>query len=73
MLDDFHSLQLASGSRLRVRKSNPDKGHKLEMMALIEAVKLRRPAPIAFEQIALVSKTTFAILEALSTGKPATI
>lgn len=68
VLDDFRRLELAAGGRKRRHKSAPDKGHKAEMIALVEAVRSGAASPIPFEQAVLATKTTFAIVESITSG-----
>ncbi len=70
VLDDFRRLTLVSNGKRQVKKSALDKGHRAEMLALVEAVKQGAPSPIPFEQLLVTTAATFAIVDALATGQP---
>jgi len=73
VLDDFRELAMASGGKRTLKKSSPDKGHRAEMQALIEAVRRGAPSPVPFEQAVMSMRATFAIVQAITTGKPVPI
>ena len=68
LLADFRKLTLSDGKRNAVYTSAPDKGHRAEVLATIEAVRLGKPAPIPFADIVLTTRATFGIVESLATG-----
>jgi predicted dehydrogenase len=70
VLDDFRELVIASRGKRTVKKSSPDKGHRAEMHALIEAVRQGAPSPVPFEQAVMSMRATFAIVQAITIGKP---
>ena len=73
VLEDFRRLVLAAGGRKTVKKSRADKGHRAEMLALMEAVQGGQPEPIPFAQCVQVTLATFGIWEALRSGQPASL
>jgi polar amino acid transport system substrate-binding protein len=70
VIEDFRRLSLYSGGKCTATKSSPDKGHRAEIMALVNAVHQGRPSPVPFEESVLATRATFAILESLSKGQP---
>lgn len=70
VLDDFRKLTLFRGGRSEVHRSSPDKGHRHEMNAVIDALRRGDGSPIPFAEIAATTRATFAILESLDTGMP---
>jgi predicted dehydrogenase/threonine dehydrogenase-like Zn-dependent dehydrogenase len=73
VIDNFKSFILSqSGRRKRVsnRFRGVDRGHKAEMQSLIAALHDDRVLPVAFESYVATTRTTFAALESLRTGKP---
>ena len=73
VLEDFRKLTLAAGGKTQVRKSGPDKGHRAEMTALVDAMTRGLPAPIPFQEAVRSMNVTFAIEEALAAGQPVTL
>ncbi|HEX3108190.1 MAG TPA: bi-domain-containing oxidoreductase [Thermoanaerobaculia bacterium] len=73
VLDDFKKLTLYSGTKAVVHRSAPDKGHRAEVLATIDAVRRNGPAPIPFEQLVMTTRATFAIVESLATGGPVAV
>lgn len=71
VLDDFRSLQLASGGRRRTISSRlkQDKGHLAEWQAFASAVAAGGPPTIPYEQLYGVTRASFAAVEALRSGK----
>ncbi len=67
VLDNFRSLELLrDGRRRRVRSwLRQDKGHRAQLAAFVEAVRSGGPAPIPWEEIAAVSRATFAVARCL--------
>jgi predicted dehydrogenase len=73
VLDDFRRLTLTVGGSRTTVKSGPDKGHRGEMQALIEAVKAQEAPPIPFDEAVRTMTVTFAIEESLASGVPVPI
>ena len=74
ILDNFRGLTLLSGGKRTVRKINsPDKGHRAEMLALVEAVWQGKASPVPFDESVLATHVTFAIVQALKAGQPVPI
>ena len=73
VLDDFRQLTLAANGKKTVNKSSPDKGHRGEMLSLIDAVRQGVPSPISFIELERTTMATLAIVESLRTGRPVEI
>jgi predicted dehydrogenase len=70
-LEDFRVLDLYRGGKPRfVRKLSQDKGHRAEVDTFIAAVRAGGPPPIDHASLVATSRTTFAALESLATGRP---
>lgn len=66
ILEDFRRARFASGGDVRViRAKGQDKGQKGELLAFVEAVLGKRPAPIPFYEMIYSTLTTFRILDSL--------
>jgi polar amino acid transport system substrate-binding protein len=72
VLDDFRQLVLRGPSG-GTTKSAPDKGHRAEMNALIDATKQGAPSPISFADLVATTRATLAIEESILTGQPIAI
>ena len=73
ILDDFKQVTLArDGDVKTIGKSwtKQDKGHRAEMLAFLSAVRMGGAMPIPLAQSAIVTATTFRIMDALRTGEP---
>ncbi len=71
VVDDFRLLDLRHGGK-RVRRHErlrPDKGHRGEWQALIQAVRRGSPTPIDIREIADTHRTSFAVVESMCTGQ----
>jgi polar amino acid transport system substrate-binding protein len=64
--DNFRSTRVLGAKPFKTL--NQDKGQATAVAEAIAAVKAGSPSPIPLEQIAAVSRATFAILESLRTG-----
>jgi len=75
MLDDFRRLELIKNGRRKSRRSilRQDKGHREEWLRFSQAVIQAKPSPIFFNEVAAVSRTTFAILKSIKETIPVTI
>lgn len=66
--ENFRSTRFA-GRRRPFRTLNQDKGQATALREVLQAAREGRPAPFAFEEIAAVSRTTFAFLESARSGQ----
>ena len=65
---DFRELTIYSGSKKeRIKSANQDKGFQAEFTAFRDGVR-SGTAPIPFDSLCAITRTTFAILESLRTG-----
>jgi predicted dehydrogenase/threonine dehydrogenase-like Zn-dependent dehydrogenase len=65
VLDDYVSLTTVKDGRKKVESIAQDKGWRAEMSAFAEAIKSGGEAPIPYEQLIGVTKSTFAAVESL--------
>ena len=72
-LHDFELLQTVRNGKTKQTKSVRDKGHRRELQLTLQAMIAGRAAPIPIEEIVEVSEATFAVAEAIASGKPVTI
>jgi hypothetical protein len=70
-IDDFKTL--SRNGKTETLKSGQDKGHRREMEVTIAAMTQGEEAPISFAELMEVTESTFAIEEAIRTGKMVTI
>ena len=68
-ITDFCTLELARGGKTRRTRSGQDKGHQREIELTVDAMRRGGCSPIPFEELVEVSEATFAIEEAISSGK----
>ena len=68
VLDDFVSLLVTKNGRKKEVKKSQDKGWREEMSAFVEAVQSGGEAPIPYEQLIGVTRSTFAAIESLRTS-----
>lgn len=73
VLDDYVSLTTVKDGRKKVESGAQDKGWRAEMAAFAEAVRAGKAAPIPYEQILAVTKSTFAAVESIRSGSPVEI
>lgn len=75
ILDDFRSLEMTHNGRRRLQRTRwrQDKGHRGEWVAFARAIVGGGPAPIPYEQLFAVARTTFAAVESLRSGKTISI
>ena len=64
-LDNFCSLELARGGRVRKLKATSDKGHRRELELTVEAVRTGEQAPIPFDELVEVTNATFLVQQAV--------
>jgi polar amino acid transport system substrate-binding protein len=70
-IEDFRAAtQYAGGRETRARLRAQDKGQREEVRAVCAALREGAPAPIALEDLANTTRTTFRILDSLRTGEP---
>lgn len=66
IIEDFRRARFARGNDIRViRGRGQDKGQKAELLAFVEAVLGKRPAPIPFEELVYTTLATFRILDSV--------
>lgn len=68
-ISDFCILDLAGEGKTRRSRARRDKGHEQQIEVTLEAVRQGGCSPISFEELVEVSETTFAIEEAIGSGK----
>lgn len=70
VLNDFRSLELVRNGRRKVEKSSrQDKGHSAAWNAFVETARSGGTPPIPYEDLFMVTQTTFAALESLRSGR----
>jgi predicted dehydrogenase/threonine dehydrogenase-like Zn-dependent dehydrogenase len=67
-LDDYVSLTVVKDGKRKVESAAQDKGWRAEMSAFAEAIKGGGEAPIPYEQLIGVTRSTFAAVESLRQG-----
>jgi predicted dehydrogenase/threonine dehydrogenase-like Zn-dependent dehydrogenase len=75
VLDDYRSLELVrAGKRHRRRERlRPDKGHRAEWEALVDAVRRGTPGPIPLAEIVTSHLASYAAVESLLSGSPVAV
>jgi predicted dehydrogenase/threonine dehydrogenase-like Zn-dependent dehydrogenase len=69
MIDNWRLLEItARGKTKTTRALKADKGHGAEVRIFVDACKRGRPAPMTWESIAAITRTTFAIERAWREG-----
>ena len=68
VLDDFRSLTLVSGGKVKRTRSRQDKGHRAIWQAFTAAIRMGGPAPIPYRELLAVTQATFAAVDSLRTG-----
>ena len=68
VLDDFRSLELVSGGKLKRSSSRQDKGHRAIWQAFAAAIRRGGPAPIPYHELVGVTQAMFAVVDSLRTG-----
>jgi predicted dehydrogenase len=66
---DFCTLELARSGKTRRTRSGQDKGHQREIEVTVDAMRRGEYSPISFEELLEVSEATFAIEDAISSGR----
>jgi predicted dehydrogenase len=72
VLEDFRRLELVRHGRKEIMRSRwrQDKGHKAELRAFVEAIKMGNGTPISLREIVATTLTTFCIKHGLASGEP---
>jgi predicted dehydrogenase len=73
VLDDFRSLETVWNGRRRLVRKAQDKGWTGEWLAFTAAISAGCQPPIPYEQLAGVTRATFAVMESLRTGNIITV
>jgi predicted dehydrogenase/threonine dehydrogenase-like Zn-dependent dehydrogenase len=73
VLDDYVSLTTVKDGKKKVESGAQDKGWRAEMSAFAEAIKSGGEAPIPYEQLIGVTKSTFAAVESIRSRNPVEI
>jgi polar amino acid transport system substrate-binding protein len=74
VLDDFRHLSIISGGKQKEWKTKAqEKGFDQEVSAFVRAVRDGTEPPISLRSLVLTTKATFAVEEALETGRPVRI
>jgi predicted dehydrogenase len=68
-ITDFRTLELARGGKTRRTRAGQDKGHQREIELTVDAMRGGGCSPVPFEELVEVSEATFAIEEAIGSGK----
>lgn len=71
VLDDFRKLEMVHDGQHRIARSmlRQDKGHFGEWQAFVKAIREGGQPPIPYDQLIGVTRTMFAVVESLRTGK----
>ncbi len=70
VLDDFRELtEHGGGKPQRLWRGAQDKGHGAEIAAWLDAVRAGSESPVPFDEAVGATRTTFAMLRALRTGR----
>ncbi len=72
-LDDYVSLTTVKDGKKTVQSGAQDKGWKAEMTAFAESIRSGGEAPIPYDQLIGVTKSTFAAVESIQSGSKAHI
>ena len=64
-MDNFSSLEMARGGKVRKFKGSVNKGHRREMELTINAIRSGGKPPIPFDELVEVSEATFLAQEAV--------
>jgi len=72
-LEDFVTLDLTRNRKTQHLKAARDKGHRQEIKLTVEAMLAGKGSPIPFPEIIEVTEATFAIVEAVASGQPASV
>lgn len=67
-IDDFTAMTSTASGKATTRKGAQDKGQQALVAAFMAAVRRKAPAPIALDELAAVTRATFAIEDSLRRG-----
>jgi hypothetical protein len=73
VLDDYVSLTTIKDGKKSVQSGVQDKGWKAEMSAFAESIRGGGEAPIPYDQLIGVTKSTFAAVESVRSKSTVTI
>lgn len=73
IIDDFRKMQIAHKFEKKIKLFGQDKGHKNEIETFINSVKKGEQSPISFEEIYMVTKTSFAVIDSIKSGQSITL
>lgn len=73
IMRNFKSVELISNKKSRVFNYDGKKGHKEEIVSVIDALLNGKPFPISYEVLRAISLATFAANESINTGLPVNI
>ncbi len=66
IIKDFREVEIhGEGKKFSKKLTNQDKGQKKMLNLFLDAIKTAKPAPISFEEIYVITLTTFKIIESL--------
>jgi predicted dehydrogenase len=67
--DNFRTTEILSGGRTRRhRTTNQDKGQQTAVSEVVAALREGRPSPFGLDELAAVSRATFAVAESAASG-----
>jgi len=69
-LDDYRTLDLVRSGKTRHIKCNRDKGHRRELELTVSAIREGHASPIPFEELAEVTRATYAAIDSLRCRLP---
>lgn len=69
IMDNFKTVQLFSGKKMKEQTFNGSKGHNEEVAATLQALRNGTPMPISFAELAAVTRATFAAEESLNANQ----
>ncbi|MDX9757997.1 MAG: bi-domain-containing oxidoreductase [Bacteroidota bacterium] len=73
VMDNFQSLTLARDGKQTKKKGTGDKGHQHEVMAFMDAIRRKSDPVISLESLIITTRTTYAIIDALTTKQVITL
>ena len=73
VLDDYVSLSVVKDGKRKEERGAQNKGWRAEMAAFAESIKSGVGAPIPYEQLIGVTKSTFAAVESIRSKSPVEI
>jgi predicted dehydrogenase len=72
VIENFRAASFTKNGRTRTRRNwlSVDRGHRNEIIALVQAIQRRASAPVSFEDYLSTTRTSFAIEASLRTRAP---